>query len=747
MRLPKPFLLPLAALIVLPLLLASADAREVETYSPNLRVSLESDFLWRSVRDVQYQNGLIYLLMVNGLQIYDGGVDFISPQLVSQLSLDYLYVDLKVNGETADLLTRDGLLTIADISHSDVPLELGSVKLADTVFDFVSSEIAGYAACGFEGIYVVNRSDPSDLDIFSMLTEGVHLTSVALVGDFLYAGDDYNGLLIYSLEDPLKPYLFDVIFYPKPVRDIAFNDGRFYIAYGDSGVISYDVGVPGQLLRGREYRTESAAIGVSVVGNLLFVDDLLGDFYVFNLESDEARFIVDDRDLQGHFDFRRRNDRDYLFLPDKTGGLAIVSIDEGAEPNQIWRYPGADLISSVALIDSFTAIAGAEDDLSIWRAGTGTYPQFFTFVNSSTQYSVVAEFGSVLFVAENSLPANSFIHLVYSDEPCCEFGIRKSLLAVSDIIDIKAEPGDSGTIELTAFGPGGVTVMTLGLPGDPPADNYFVIEATFSPSRTPLTTGERHNGYLYTASIKGGGGQIFDVTSPSSHLEPPLVGSFDIDGRAYCIEVADTVCYVGSSRGLDIRSMNGFLVGTRLEMVFPEYDFFDLEFDWDDSLLFAALGEDGIGVFDVSDIGAPDVLACLETPGFAEVVDVSEGRLVVSDRHSVLVFDYVLDKSSSQPILPSNYALSQNYPNPFNNVTHIEFSIGGDAAFRPVELKIFNTLGQAVTTLVERELQPGVYHFAWDGRDSSGEEVATGVYFYRLTVDDARSTKKMVLLK
>ncbi|MBU1320051.1 MAG: T9SS type A sorting domain-containing protein [candidate division Zixibacteria bacterium] len=744
---PKPLLLPLAALIVLPLLLASADAREVETFSPNLRVSLESDFLWRSVRDVQYQNGLIYLLMVNGLQIYDGGVDFIAPQLVSQLSLDYPYVNMIVGGNNADLLTRDGLLTIADISHSDMPLKLGSVRLADTVFDYVSSEVAGYAACGFEGIYVVNRSDPSDLDISAMLTEGVHLTSVALVGDFLYAGDDYNGILIYSLEDPLKPYLFDVIFYPKPVRDIAFDDERFYIAYGDSGVISYDVGLPGQLLRGREYRTESAAIGVSVVGNLLFADDLMGDFYVFNLESDEPRFVVDDRDVPGRFDFRRRNDRDYLFLTDKIGGFDIISIDEGAEPNQVWQYPGADLISSVALIDSFAAIAGADDDLSIWRAGTGTYPQFFTFVNSSTRYSFVTGLGSVLFVAENSLPANSFIHLVYSDEPCCEFGIRKSLLAVSDILDIKAEPGDSGTIELTAFGPSGVTVITLGLPGDPPADNYFVIEATFSPSRTPLTAGERHDGYLYTASTKGGGGQIFDVTSPSSHLEPPLVGSFDVDGRAYCIEVVDSICYVGSSRGLDIRSMSGFLVGARLEMVFPEYDVFDLEFDWDDSLMFAALGEDGVGVFDVSDIGAPDILTRLSTPGFAEVIDVSGGRLVVSDRYSVLVFDYILDKSSNQPILPSNYALSQNYPNPFNNVTHIEFSIGGDAASRPVELRIFNALGQAVTTLVEGDLQPGVHHFTWNGRDSYGEEVATGVYFYRLTVDDARSAKKMVLLK
>ena len=72
MRMPKTLLLPLAALIALTLLLASGDARDAEVYSPNLKTSLQSDFLWRSVRDVQYQNGLIYLLMVNGLQVYDG---------------------------------------------------------------------------------------------------------------------------------------------------------------------------------------------------------------------------------------------------------------------------------------------------------------------------------------------------------------------------------------------------------------------------------------------------------------------------------------------------------------------------------------------------------------------------------------------------------------------------------------------------------------------------------------------------
>ncbi len=96
---------------------------------------------------------------------------------------------------------------------------------------------------------------------------------------------------------------------------------------------------------------------------------------------------------------------------------------------------------------------------------------------------------------------------------------------------------------------------------------------------------------------------------------------------------------------------------------------------------------------------------------------------------------------------PYSFALPQNYPNPFNPVTNISFTVGGDKSASQVTLRIYNIVGQLVWTMVDDVRMPGSYVVAWDGRDSKGKEVASGIYFYRLTAAKFTECKKMVLLK
>jgi len=64
-----------------------------------------------------------------------------------------------------------------------------------------------------------------------------------------------------------------------------------------------------------------------------------------------------------------------------------------------------------------------------------------------------------------------------------------------------------------------------------------------------------------------------------------------------------------------------------------------------------------------------------------------------------------------------------------------------------VSIKVYNIVGQLVRTLVDEEKLPGNYQLVWDGKDQSGEEVASGIYFYRLKSDEYVKTKKMILLR
>ena len=94
--------------------------------------------------------------------------------------------------------------------------------------------------------------------------------------------------------------------------------------------------------------------------------------------------------------------------------------------------------------------------------------------------------------------------------------------------------------------------------------------------------------------------------------------------------------------------------------------------------------------------------------------------------------------------LPKRLGLKQNYPNPFNPETKINYELPNTSM---VQLKIFNSLGEEVRTLVNKEQPAGKYEIRWDGKDNNYNNVATGVYFYRLNSKDNAQTKKMLLLK
>jgi spore coat protein CotH len=86
-----------------------------------------------------------------------------------------------------------------------------------------------------------------------------------------------------------------------------------------------------------------------------------------------------------------------------------------------------------------------------------------------------------------------------------------------------------------------------------------------------------------------------------------------------------------------------------------------------------------------------------------------------------------------------SFVLEQNYPNPFNSSTAISFSLQTESR---VTLKIFNTLGQEVTALVETKLQAGNHIIQWEAGD-----IPSGVYYYVLSNDSQKKTKKMLLLR
>lgn len=93
---------------------------------------------------------------------------------------------------------------------------------------------------------------------------------------------------------------------------------------------------------------------------------------------------------------------------------------------------------------------------------------------------------------------------------------------------------------------------------------------------------------------------------------------------------------------------------------------------------------------------------------------------------------------------PAGLLLDQNVPNPFNDATRIGFSLDRTG---PVQIDVYNILGQRIRRLMDDVLSPGAYQVSWDGRDQTGRPTASGVYFCALSASGTTLVRKMVFLK
>ncbi len=143
----------------------------------------------------------------------------------------------------------------------------------------------------------------------------------------------------------------------------------------------------------------------------------------------------------------------------------------------------------------------------------------------------------------------------------------------------------------------------------------------------------------------------------------------------------------------------------------------------------------------------PDTSLFLETYNYIKFINskngwaVTPGRMIeihtFSGGNDTTLFTGI---NNNVTVTPKDYTLCQNYPNPFNSNTVISVQL---PAASDVKLKVYDVQGRKIQTLVEKQLNPGVYEYIFNGNNLS-----SGIYFYTLYVNDNLiETKRMTLLK
>jgi hypothetical protein len=276
-------------------------------------------------------------------------------------------------------------------------------------------------------------------------------------------------------------------------------------------------------------------------------------------------------------------------------------------------------------------------------------------------------------------------------------------------------------------------------------------------SNGPLDSGKPfiHNFLPVTQTPAGGlwGGDMLrlNMATPTTDRNSTEFKQYACQGLVRAAAIGLTAAPFNTTKNLEfIPHMDGFPNGRRLED-----DVTTIELQAVGGLVLAAVGlpfDDAVQA-DYSDVLSPKLVAELTYaagPNHNDVPLLPQFPYLASPHRG---YDYVKQLTTSNVKtgvsgaagglgvgVPRGFILEQNYPNPFNPSTEIKYVVTSNAA---VKLRVFNTMGQEVATLVDQKLAPGTYTANWYAKDHS-----TGTYFYRLEVDgQALPAKKAVLVK
>jgi flagellar hook assembly protein FlgD len=126
----------------------------------------------------------------------------------------------------------------------------------------------------------------------------------------------------------------------------------------------------------------------------------------------------------------------------------------------------------------------------------------------------------------------------------------------------------------------------------------------------------------------------------------------------------------------------------------------------------------------------------------------SEGVFTTYENNSNTLIGFTIDAThvtgNNVNDMLSNYQLEQNYPNPFNMQTNINFILNKPGS---IDLKIYNIRGEVIKTLLDnKKFNLGRYSINWNGTNDLGAEVTSGIYVYKLVIDNNKYIAQSMIL-
>lgn len=590
--------------------------------------------------------------------------------------------------------------------------------------DFSFHEKSFYLSAWYDGLWRFTLDADNQAQFVDSSMVGILMTDLLVDNDTLYALDEYNGIMRYSLAGPGFGEFVDYLYVPQETSGFARLDTTFLVLLKTGGVLvgSFgrqgsgivdslpDVGYPRQvyltsdevvLVEDRFVRVlDRASLSLTSTAEIT-IGGLAGDLFLWK-------------------------GRQHLVLPRYGGGLIGFDLLNVNLPRSMLYRSGPVL--DLLLVDGHLITGGGGNPMDVYSFDADLSPQLnYTIEGGLVNVQALQNNGDTLMAYLAGL--NKLVFVMQSLDPDSFFIERSFFLEDTLVGELLWLDHKIDTLEvLMAVGHASIQTYTI-------SDSAII------------TTVEPWNFVGGITSILVHENLLFVATSKNQLWTHLILPDFTLERLSIKNLPGPTYELMWSEKRLMAPVQHELIVYDMSDPRSPEVD---TVLDLPGTVLASAItdgtlymiGPEGIGIFDIT--GAfPELLGFGGEGG--TMLAVEGEMLVASDGGSIDVYYLPGKDGPDEPRpVPDDFTVDQNYPNPFNAGTTIRYSL---MTRQHVEIDVFNILGQRVRNLVSAEQSADAYEIYWDATNNSRRPVASGVYFYRVRAGQSESVRKMILLK
>ena len=702
---------------------------------------------------------------------------------MTQVHLSSNYQEVVVVGERAYAVSDWGL-EIFDLTRPTQLSRIGEIVTPGNAQGIAVDSGLAYVADGAEGVHLIDVSEPTSPRLIKTVGDFDNAHRIQLANGAVYVVDNSKkGLTIFDrdeMRDSPQPQPIGAFLTVGNAHDVWVDGDTVYLSDDSEGVQILDFGridipaIAGKVeIFGFDFQVVDGYAYVAS-GNLQIVD-------VRNRFKPEVIATVQTPGLASGIRFRDG----FVYLTDWQAGLYIIDVRDRGAPKIVAHQPTAGNATGLALFSSYAYIADGTAGLQVVDVSQPTQARWLNHYDASGAtygMDIVTEAGGrrmayiadglgglkVVEIAEafnatvtHHIPVDGFAADVRVKDGYAFIAAGESGVIVIDLRDA-AHPKHVAQIDTPEpawgleigggyayVGAGELVVLDIRNP-----DNTRIVAQRQLPGTAYRITLTEQRAYV---AALDGGIQLFDTTIPEN---PRAIGNYETEGNATGIAIKGERAYLLDSRiGVQVLDITDALrpvpVGTYETDTLP----LDAQISGDHLYL---LEQERVQIVDTHNF---KLVSRFNGLRFASELTVIGDAVYVADLYDLRTFK-VNQQLFGLPVddltafgktargdntTTPRYInqLGQNFPNPFNPETWMPYEIASDTF---VTIQIYDLRGTRVRLLEPGHRRAGRYASRtraayWDGRNEAGEDVSSGIYFYRIDADTFTATRKMVIRK